>query len=100
MLGFTFQAAKKFATEKYGAAVWEAAAAESGVGSKDYLRHKAYPDAEVAAMFTAIAKAVGVGLPEVIEAFGVFSAPAFVEMAGVLVRPEWRTLELLEHVEE
>ena len=100
MLGFTFQAGKKFAIEKYGEAVWEKAAAESGVGTKDYVRHKAYPDSEVAAMFTAIAKTVGVELPEVIEAFGVFSAPAFIEMAGVLVRPEWRTLDLLEHVEE
>jgi hypothetical protein len=99
MLGFTFQALKKFAIEKYGPATWERVVQATDLYGRSYLIHKAYPDEEAAAVIEALAAAVGSTVPKIMEAFGESAAPAFLDMAKAMIRPEWKTLDILEHTE-
>ena len=64
-----------------------------------YLPSGTYPDAEAVDLLQSIAAATGLPLREVLERFGRFLAPHLVKVAGRLVDPAWRTLDLIEHTE-
>lgn len=59
-----------------------------------------YPDADAVALLGTIAAARSEPLGDTVTAFGEFLAPHLVKVAGTLVDPAWRTLDLVEHTEE
>jgi len=65
-----------------------------------YLPSGVYPDADAVALLGSIAESVGESLVETITRFGEFLAAHLVKVAGNLVDPAWRTLDLVEHTEE
>jgi tRNA A-37 threonylcarbamoyl transferase component Bud32 len=65
-----------------------------------YLPSGSYPDGDAVALLQAVADARGEPLGETVTRFGEFLAPHLVKVAGPLVDPAWRTLDLVEHTEQ
>jgi len=65
-----------------------------------YLPSASYPDDEAVALLQAVAAAEGAPLGETVTRFGEFLAPHLLKVAGQLVDPSWRTLDLVEHTEQ
>jgi len=68
-------------------------------GTARYLPSGVYDDAEAVAVLQSIAEGINEPLPGVLSRFGEFLAPHLVKVAGPLVDPSWRSLDLIEHTE-
>jgi predicted hydrocarbon binding protein len=99
MHGAIFTELQKFATSAFGAEVWRQVCDEAGVGPRVYLPVATYPDEEAIALVGAASELSGKPAAELLEAFGEYLVAPLLRTYGSLVRPEWRTLDLLEHTE-
>lgn len=72
----------------------------SAAGRDRFLPSGVYPDADAVALLGSIAAARSEPLGDTVTAFGEFLAPHLVKVAGTLVDPAWRTLDLVEHTED
>jgi hypothetical protein len=86
-------------SERYGPATWNAIVKTAKLEDRIYLG-QAYPDAEIMALLAAASSVLGKPLPALLEDFGAFTVPALMSMYGHLMRPEWRTLDVIEHTEK
>jgi len=68
--------------------------------SARYLPAGTYPDAEAVGLLESIAAHLGEPLDRTLARFGEFLAPHLVKVAGPLLDPAWRTLDVLEHTEQ
>ena len=99
MHGIIFSELRKYADTRLGAGAWNQLLSTSGLGNKLYLPIQEYPDGDVVALVSATSAATGLSLEEVLEDFGAFIAPSLLKLYRTLVKPEWKTLDLLEHTE-
>ncbi|MFM7136557.1 MAG: heme NO-binding domain-containing protein, partial [Planctomycetota bacterium] len=104
MHGLIFFYIQKFA-ESLPKGLADASVAGSGTSSivrqaGHYLPSGSYPDGDAMALLQAVAAARGEPLGDTVTTFGEFLAPHLVKVAGQLVDPAWRTLDLVEHTEE
>ena len=100
MHGIILSELRKYVEARHGAETWPALLRAAGLEGNVYLPIRSYPDAEVVALVSAASAATGAPADVILEDFGSFIAPDLVAMYRSLVRPEWRTLELLENTEE
>ena len=99
MHGFIFSELRKYTETKLGSGAWNRLLASAGLGNKLYLPIQEYPDSDAVALVTAASKETGIQAVDILEDFGRFIAPALLGMYRTLVRPEWKTLDLLENTE-
>ncbi len=100
MYGLIFFYIQKFAESAASNTIsWSSVRSSVATGAARYLPSQTYPDADAVQLLTSIADSTGHPLPEVLERFGRFLAPHLVKVAGKLVEPGWRTLDLIEHTE-
>src|SRR5262249_739303 len=78
---------------------WEALLREGQLPVKGYSPAGAYPDAEMLALVGAAGRLLKVPASAVLEAFGEFIAPELLRLYGKLIKPEWKTLDLIENTE-
>ncbi|MCU1349163.1 MAG: hypothetical protein JWO56_2193 [Acidobacteria bacterium] len=97
--GIIFHELKKFANTKFGEKSWEQLLLKAGLGGSVYLASKSYPDEQVVALVGAASEKAGLPAGEILESFGEFIAPDLMSMFRSLIRPEWRTLDVLENTE-
>jgi tRNA A-37 threonylcarbamoyl transferase component Bud32 len=101
--GLIFFYIQKFA-DTLAAGMSSAASRSSVAGSQAdrsrYLPSGVYPDDDAVSLLQSLADARGEPLGETVTLFGEFLAPHLVKVAGSLVAPGWRTLDLVEHTEE
>jgi len=69
------------------------------VDRRVYASNRHYPDKEFFDILGAASRALNKTTDEIVEDFGVFIAPDFLGMYATLIRPEWRTLDVVEHTE-
>jgi hypothetical protein len=100
MHGVIHAGLKKFVEHRYGRDAWKGVLAEARLAGKMYLPVAHYPDAETVALVAAASKLTRTASETILEEFGEFLAPDLLDMYGMLVRPEWKTLELLLNTEE
>lgn len=100
MHGSIFAELQKYVTAKLGAEAWKALLRESGVPTRVYLPIREYPDQELVALVNTAHRLTGVPVPELLQDYGEFIAPDLVKMYKAYIRPEWRTLDLIQHTEE
>lgn len=100
MHGIIHTEIKKYVVGKYGVDAWEAILDEVGLKGKIYMTIGTYPDAETIALVTAASKLTNLPAEAILEDFGQFVTPALMKMYGSLVKPEWKTAEMLLHTEE
>ncbi len=100
MHGLIFFYLQKFAdVAAAGSTSWKGIRASTATSTAKYLPSGVYPDADAVAILTTIAETTGRPLPEILEEFGQFLAPHLIKVAGQVVDPTWRTLDLIEHTE-
>lgn len=100
MHGTMFVHLRKFTEDAWGPAAWNDVLTSAGLGPRVYLPIASYPDEELSAIVLAAARATKRDVPSLLESFGEYVAPHLVAMYRHLLKPSWRTLDVLEHVEE
>jgi len=98
--GIIFFYLQKFAdVAATGSTSWKGVRASTATSAAKFLPSGVYPDADAVAILTTIAETTGRPLPSILEEFGQFLAPHLVKVAGPVVDPAWRTLDLIVHTE-
>lgn len=103
MHGIIFTELKKYVDAKLGENVWGDILKEVGLKTKTYMPTympiRFYPDEEAVAIVGSVSKTTGRSIPAVLEDFGEFIVPTLLKMYQTLIKPEWRTLDLIENTE-
>jgi len=100
MHGIIFNELRKYATARLGPGAWEMLLTSADLGGKTYLATQRYPDEEVVALVGAASAAASLDASVVLEDFGEFIAPDLIGMFRSLIRPEWRTLDVVARTED
>jgi predicted hydrocarbon binding protein len=99
MHGIVFSELQKYVGRTLGEPAWKSLLDESGLEGRVYLPISEYPDAEIAALVRTASHLTGKAADEILRDFGEFITPDLLNMYRSLIRPEWKTLDLLEHIE-
>jgi predicted hydrocarbon binding protein len=99
MHGMVFGELERFVSEKHGKAQWKVLLDKAGLGNRMYLAVNEYPDAEIVSLVKAASEMTGLESGAVLEAFGEFIVPSLVKLYGHLLKPEWKTLEVINNTE-
>jgi predicted hydrocarbon binding protein len=99
MHGILFTELRKYVGIKFGHDSWMAMLDNAGLGKKTYMPFQAYPDADMIALVTAASRMTGRPVQAILEDYGEFIAPDLFIMYQSLIKPQWRTLDVLEHIE-
>lgn len=100
MHGIIFAELKNYVDAKLGVEAWSELLVSAGLGPRMYLAIQSYPDDEVVKIVTAASEKTNLAPGSILEDFGEFIAPHLLAMYRSLVKPEWKSLEVLEHTEE
>jgi len=98
MHGRIFWQMREYMEAKHGKDAWGKLLQATGLRERVYLSQP-YPDAEASALLTAASAMSKQSLSSVLEEFGEFSVPTLLTMHAHVIRPEWRSLDVLEHAE-
>ncbi len=94
-------ALKDYVEARHGVKGWLGFLDLAGVSATvPYVRVGEYPDEELFAIVAAVARGTGATTEEVLEDFGVAIASDLITMYPRLIRPEWRSLDLICHADE
>ena len=99
MHGIIFNQLQKYVTTRLGAEAWSTLLAESGKRGTVYLPSQEYPDADIVSLVVTACKITGKPAAQLLEDFGSFLVPDLVKIYGAAIRPEWRTIDLIENAE-
>ena len=92
---------KRFLETRLGSVVWLKLLEQAGVSTTlPYVHLGPYPDEELGAIVAAAARATATSVEAVLEDFGEFIAPSLIATYRRLIRPEWRTLDVLANTEQ
>lgn len=100
MHGMMLAELKKYVDDRLGGDTWKTLLKEAGIGVKIYLPTQTYDDAEVVSIITTASRLSNTPLGEILEDFGQFIVPDLVGVYGAYIRPEWKTLDLIQNTEE
>jgi predicted hydrocarbon binding protein len=99
MHGTMFVHLRDYVEHEMGASGWTELLRQANLGPRLYLPIKAYPDDEMMLLVQAAATATSQPVPALLQRFGEYLAPQLVAMYRHLLKPHWRTVDVLEHVE-
>ena len=78
---------------------WQSVLKTAGLEDRVYLA-QAYPDEEARSLIRAAAQLSGKPVPAVLQEFGEFTVPSLIGMYAHLIKPEWRSLDVIERAEK
>ncbi|NML64801.1 hypothetical protein HHL22_06245 [Hymenobacter sp. RP-2-7] len=99
MHGTIFSLLKRYVQTQYDHAAWVRLVEAAGLTSGDFSHKEVYPDEHLYALVGQAAVAAGIPPGELHEKFGEYLVPDLMYMYKRFVKPEWRTLDMLEHTE-
>lgn len=99
MHGIIFTALKKYVKTRLGSEAWDALRTQAGLDGRVYLPVQPYPDEEILALVTTAADITGIPATELLEDYGRFIVPDLMAIYRGVLNPAWRTLDLIDHVE-
>lgn len=99
MHGLILTELKRFTDARLGPAAWEGLLQEAGLEKRLYVPNGKYPDAEVFAIVEGVAKRGGHDKQDVLAEFGQFISQTLMSAFKPFIKPEWKTLEMIEHTE-
>ncbi len=99
MHGIIFSELRKYVETKMGSEGWNELLAKAGLGKRIYLPIQEYPDEDMLALVGTASEVLEAPAEAILEDFGVFIAPALLGLYRTLVKPDWKTLDLLENTE-
>jgi predicted hydrocarbon binding protein/tRNA A-37 threonylcarbamoyl transferase component Bud32 len=93
---------KKFVETSAASANEDAARALKSLlkGSAAYLPDGSCPDDEAYGLLDAVSRVLGEPIERVHARFGEYVAPHLIRVAGTLVDPSWRTLDVVQHADD
>jgi predicted hydrocarbon binding protein len=97
MQGLIFQQLKEFIRKKLGLGFWDDIRKQAGVETTLYASVQAYPDKELLSLIRVMAERLGLPTQPMLEEFGRFFVPHFIQSRSYLIDPKWGYLDLLEH---
>ncbi|MEW6737225.1 MAG: heme NO-binding domain-containing protein [Acidobacteriota bacterium] len=100
MYGLIFAELQDYVISRFSKDTWELLLKEAGLWPKIYLNFQEYPDQEAIALITTASRLTGKPPEAIIEDFGEFIVPSLLKVYMSLIKPEWRTLDLIENTEE
>ena len=100
MHGLILTELKRFAGAQLGPAAWQGLLQEAGLEQRLYVSSGKYPDSEVTAIVRGLASRTGKDAQDLLAEFGRFIAPTLLSAFKPFIKPEWKTLEMIEHTEE
>jgi hypothetical protein len=99
MHGLIHAELKKYIETRHGPDTWKDCLEAAGLRGKVYLAISAYPDEEAVAIVTAAAKLTSVPVEQFLEELGEFMVPDLFNLYGSLLKPEWKTMQMLLQTE-
>lgn len=100
MHGIIFSELKKYVDAKLGGGAWDKLLKEAGLNGKIYLAIQEYPDQEAVTLVSTASKITGKPVTSILEDFGEYIAPDLLGMYKSLIKPEWKTIDLIKNTEE
>jgi heme-NO-binding protein len=100
MHGIIFTELREFVSGRLGKDAWPQLLSQCRLQFRNYGSTQNYPDEEAGRLMQEAAAASQLPVPDFLEAFGQFLAADLMRLGGTRIRPEWKTLEFLEHAEE
>jgi len=98
--GIIFAELKRYVEARMGVGAWAMLLDEAGLHGQIYLSIRSYDDGDALRLINAAARITEHQVAEILEDFGEFITPSLLNMFGGMMKPEWRTLDFLERVEE
>jgi hypothetical protein len=99
MHGIIHAELKKYIETRHSPDTWKACLEAAGLRGKVYLAISAYPDEEAVAIVTAAAKLTCLPVEQLLEELGEFMVPDLFSLYHSLIKPEWKTIQMLLHTE-
>ena len=99
MNGIVFIEIGKFAQSRLGPQAWAKAMQAAGIPARVYYRVAEYPDEEALALLSALSAALQEPVQAILESLGEFIVPDLIRMSRYWIKPQWKTLDLIEHTE-
>jgi hypothetical protein len=100
MHGFIFISFEKFALSQMSYHVWEEILINNKLQDRLYSPIELYADSELRALLSSTANQVKVNQEQLLENFGIFIVPDLMKVYRAYIKPEWRTMDILEHAEK
>ena len=91
---------QKFVEGRFGVDAWKTLVRRAHLDAEIYTPLRSYPDEQMLALVGEAVAMTGQSATSLLEAFGEFLVPTYLSLYGNLLKPAWRTLDVLEHTEE
>ena len=91
---------KRYVQTQYDHSTWVKLKELSGLTEVDFDTRTVYPDQHIYDLIGRAGELTGIPAGELHEKFGEYLVPDLMYMYQRLVKPEWRTLEMLEQTEQ
>ncbi|MCD6498663.1 MAG: heme NO-binding domain-containing protein [Deltaproteobacteria bacterium] len=99
MHGIIFQELQQYVETNLGNDAWDALLKGAGMPGRVFMPTQAYPDEDALALVTTASNITGNPAPAILEDFGKYLVPDLYKLFGMLIRTEWKTLDVLENAE-
>ncbi len=90
---------KRYVQTQYDHSTWVKLMELSGLEQMEFNHKTVYPDEHIYALVGHAAEMTGLSAGELHEKFGEYLVPDLMYMYQKLLRPEWKTLDMLENTE-
>lgn len=90
---------KRYVQTQYDHSTWIKLMELSGLEKVEFDHKTVYPDEHIYALIGHAAEMTGIPAGELHEKFGEYLVPDLMYMYQKLLKPEWKTLDMLEHTE-
>ena len=99
MHGLILVQLQKFAQQSIGPNQWRDALFQSGIENTAFSVAMNYDDSKAFELVKLAAKALGIPTDDVVESFGRFLASELIKLYQRVIKPGWRTLDIIENTE-
>jgi predicted Ser/Thr protein kinase len=99
MHGLILVQLQKFAQQTIGPQQWRDALTEAGLSNHTFSTGSVYEDSQAIEQIALASNTLGIPVSEVIESFGVFLSTELVRLYQRVIKPEWKTLDIIENTE-
>ncbi len=99
MLGLIYAQYKKYIQQTYGVPYWDNMLVSSSIANIDYNIAIPYPDDHLLDLLRAVVSINGSSREEEEHKFGFFLGHELIKLYGSYIKPNWKTLDLLENAE-
>lgn len=99
MHGLILVQLQKFAQQALGPEEWRGALSKSGLDRTSFSAGLVYEDRQALELIVLAAETLNVPVDEVVEMFGRFLSTELVRLYHRVIKPDWRTLDIIENTE-